>query len=291
MVVESLAYSSPNVLSDGTLIWTSWAGKTRAQATDGGLRWEADAVEGVALVSDDDVTYWAVPTPIGRDRFGALVWEPRHPPEWRTRSIPQDEGTRVGPLIPVAYDALGVGGIVTLHRRSDGELEYSTSNLDGGLDGDPTRVGIAPDGTTFVSSISADSATAERRTILAAYDNQLRRRGRLNRRRSPSGLFPAASTSSTAMASPSRHTSCSVAPSATYRSSSTACCTSWRRSTSREDHRRQAQRHPARRLRDRPRTRLRLRSWPRRHLPAHREGPVLHPLCVPGRVATDTRSD
>jgi outer membrane protein assembly factor BamB len=172
VVIETLAYSSPSVLSDGTLVWTSWAGKTRALATDGGVTWEADAVEGVALVNDDDVTYWAGPTPLGRDKRGALVWAPRYPAEWTPRSIPQDEGTRVGPLIPVAYNAHEQGGVVALHRSTDGEIQWSVSTADGGLDGHAERVAFANDGTLFVTTPTSDFQTQR----LTAYGYALQRR-------------------------------------------------------------------------------------------------------------------
>lgn len=145
----SWIYSSPSVLSDGTLVWTANDGYTRAISTDGGTRWEVRGVEGYALVDSDDVVFWTGNTPLGRDRFGAVAWEPQVSPTWsRFGGIPLEDGP-VPDHIPMLYsDEQWPGAFVAFIRRQDGAVAATLGPDAGRLWFD--RAAVGGDGTLFI---------------------------------------------------------------------------------------------------------------------------------------------
>lgn len=155
--------SSDAVLRDGTLIWTTGVGKTRAVSTSGQVLWEAPAKEGPILVTTDDVPI--VTTDDGDlHAFGAdggVRW--RAPlPAGTTNSSPGvvlDEGRYPSPFVPMRYS--GVRRSVFLTRRADdGSVFAAIDSADAGnIMGGPIVVTADLDGQLFINEqMTSDEA-------------------------------------------------------------------------------------------------------------------------------------
>lgn len=145
---------SPAVQRDGTLIWTSGAGITRALRPSGEVKWEAPAEEGTFLVTGDDV--------VVRSRRGDFVafqddggvrWHAPLPPG-ATEIIPRalvDEGRYPSIVLPMWYWSAGRGLLMT-RLASDGAAVATLDTLDAGHLGYLVIIGADRDGWFYINA-------------------------------------------------------------------------------------------------------------------------------------------
>lgn len=189
--VDTWAYSSQSVADDGTLIWSSFANRTRALATDGSVRWEVPSVVGPATLDFNGTAYWAGTTPLGRSiSDGGLAWTPARAAEWTPVSLPIDEGSPIPTFIPATWrdsnaTATGLDGVLSFHDLF-GNAVGSLHESDGGLEHAPERVATARDGTFFVSGTRYLPAESVNATFVSAYSPT---RQRLWTQRTPRQVF------------------------------------------------------------------------------------------------------
>jgi hypothetical protein len=144
---------SPAVQRDGTLIWTSAAGLTRALKITGEVKWEVPAAEGPLLVTTDDVVLRAL-----RGDFvafkddGGVRWRDLAPPNTTVISgTLVDEGRYPTTFVPMAYSTASGISLITRRARDGAELSrFDTA--DGGRIGGLEVVGTDGDGWLFINA-------------------------------------------------------------------------------------------------------------------------------------------
>ncbi len=146
---------APAVQRDGTLIWTSGAGVTRALTLSGTVKWEAPAAEGPFLVTTDDVVirsergdYVAI------DDDGGVRWH-ASPPPGTTGPVgltQVDEGRHPSNIVPMLYSS-GDREVLVTRRARDGALLATLDPRDAGAFGGPRVTSVDPEGALIINAI------------------------------------------------------------------------------------------------------------------------------------------
>ncbi len=150
---------SPAVQRDGTLIWTSGAGVTRALKPTGEVKWQAPANEGPLLVTEDDVVIRSNSGDfVAFDDDGGVRWHAPTPSD-ATRLVGSalvDEGRYPSTVIPMLYRT-SVGALLVTRRTSDGAQIAMLDTRDAGNIGGPEVIGADRNGSLFINA--ADTET------------------------------------------------------------------------------------------------------------------------------------
>lgn len=150
---------SPAVQSDGTLIWTSGAGLTRALRTTGEVKWEAPADEGTLVVTPNDIVIrskqgnWVAFADDGGARWQAPIPAGYEIP---ARNL-VDEGRYPADVLPTWYGRMTSSSALFVTRQADNGFEVaSLDSRDAGF-GSPLLIGADSQGSLFVNAFETAS--------------------------------------------------------------------------------------------------------------------------------------
>lgn len=151
---------SPAVQRDGTLIWTSGAGVTRALTPTGEVKWQITAEEGPFLVTADDVVIRSHRGDfVAFDEDGGVRWHAPLPPDAieLVGSALVDEGRYPSNIVPMLYRTAG-GVLLVTRQTRDGAQLSTLDTRDAGNIGGPHVISADRNGSLFINASNDGSS-------------------------------------------------------------------------------------------------------------------------------------